>query len=57
MDIEKEEKGPKEEQGKIILPEGHRHGLNDGEYVTFCEVEGMTELNGNTYKVTTVGPF
>jgi hypothetical protein len=33
------------------LPEGHSHELNTGEYVTFCEVQGMTELNGNKYKV------
>ena len=26
------------EKGKILLPEGHRHGFNDGEYVTFCEI-------------------
>ena len=23
-----------------------RHGLEDGDYVTFSEIEGMTELNG-----------
>lgn len=23
-----------------------RHGLEDGDYVTFSEVQGMTELNG-----------
>jgi len=27
-----------EEKAKVILPEGHRHGLNDGESVTFCEI-------------------
>ena len=26
----------------------HRHGFNDGDYVTFSEVKGMTELNGCT---------
>ena len=23
-----------------------RHGYESGDYVTFCEVQGMTELNG-----------
>ena len=26
--------------------EDHRHGLEDGDYVTFHEIKGMTELNG-----------
>jgi ubiquitin-activating enzyme E1 len=35
-----------------------RHGLEDGDFVTFSEVEGMTELNGcEPMKVTVKGPY
>lgn len=35
-----------------------RHGLEDGDYVTFSEVQGMTELNGcEPRKVTVKGPY
>lgn len=31
------------------------HGLNDGDVIDIYEVEGMTELNGNRYKVANAG--
>ena len=35
-----------------------RHGLQDGDFVTFSEVQGMTELNGcEPRKVTVKGPY
>lgn len=35
-----------------------RHGLEDGDFVTFTEVQGMTELNNcNPRKVTVKGPY
>lgn len=35
-----------------------RHGLEDGDYVTFSEVQGMTELNGcEPMKVKVLGPY
>lgn len=35
-----------------------RHGLEDGDYVTFTEVEGMTELNGiNPIPIKVLGPY
>ncbi|CAH2244601.1 ubiquitin-like modifier-activating enzyme 1 [Pararge aegeria] len=35
-----------------------RHGLEDGDYVTFSEVEGMTELNGcEPRKIKVLGPY
>lgn len=35
-----------------------RHGLEDGDFVTFSEVQGMTELNGcEPRKVTVKGPY
>lgn len=35
-----------------------RHGLEDGDFVTFAEVQGMEELNGcEPRKVTVKGPY
>jgi ubiquitin-activating enzyme E1 len=35
-----------------------RHGLEDGDFVTFTEVQGMTELNGcEPRKVAVKGPY
>jgi len=35
-----------------------RHGLEDGDFVTFSEVQGMIELNGcEPRKVTVKGPY
>ena len=35
-----------EEEGVVAALDEARHGLEDGDYVTFSEVDGMTELNG-----------
>jgi ubiquitin-activating enzyme E1 len=35
-----------------------RHGLEDGDFVTFSEIKGMEELNGcEPRKVTVKGPY
>ncbi|KAJ6553304.1 hypothetical protein B0H19DRAFT_1377874 [Mycena capillaripes] len=34
-----------DEEGLVACLDETRHGLQDGDYVTFSEVEGMTELN------------
>lgn len=47
----------KDEEGIVNCIGESRHGLQDGDLVKFNGIRGMTELNGNTYKVTTVGPF
>lgn len=48
----------KEEAGAVACLEDHRHGLEDGDYVTFHEIKGMTELNGaEPMKVSVTGPF
>lgn len=45
-----------ETDGVVACLEEHRHGLEDGDHVTFIEVQGMTELNGiSPRKVTTTG--
>jgi ubiquitin-activating enzyme E1 len=42
----------------VTTLEESRHGLEDGEFVTFAEVKGMEELNGcEPRKVTVKGPY
>lgn len=45
-------------EGVVACLDEVRHGLNDGDYVTFSEVKGMTELNGcNPIKIKVNGPY
>ncbi|CAN3360773.1 ubiquitin-activating enzyme E1 1 [Diutina catenulata] len=40
------------------LGDDARHGLEDGDYVKFTEIEGVPELNsGEPYRVTVLGPY
>lgn len=42
--------------GIVTCLDETRHGLEDGDYVTLHEVQGMTELNGaEPRKITVVG--
>ncbi|KAJ6470149.1 hypothetical protein DFH09DRAFT_1266847 [Mycena vulgaris] len=44
--------------GIISSIDEKRHSLQDGDFVTFAEVQGMTELNGSgPYKVSVKGPY
>lgn len=44
--------------GVVAAQDETRHGFEDGDYVTFSEVEGMTELNGCApKKITVMGPY
>merc|ERR1739844_392850 len=44
--------------GVVAAQDETRHGFEDGDYVTFSEVEGMTELNGcKQKKITVLGPY
>ncbi|KAI8989381.1 ubiquitin-activating emzyme E1 [Pilobolus umbonatus] len=48
----------KEEDGTVTCLDEVRHGLEDGDYVTFKEIQGMTELNdGAPRKVKVFGPY
>lgn len=48
----------REQKSVVACLDEHRHGLEDGDYVTFGEVQGMTELNGcPPRKVTVLGPY
>jgi ubiquitin-activating enzyme E1 len=48
----------KDAVGMVTTLDETRHGYETGEYVTFSEVQGMTELNGcEPRKVTVLGPY
>jgi len=48
----------KDLDGIVTCLDETRHGLEDGQYVTFSEVEGMTELNGCApIKIKVLGPY
>ena len=47
-----------DEDGLVSALDETRHGLEDGDYVTFSELEGMEALNGaEPRKVTVKGPY
>jgi hypothetical protein len=37
-----------DERGVVTVLEDHRHGLEDGDFVAFSDIRGMTELNTST---------
>ncbi|KID86483.1 ubiquitin-activating enzyme E1 1 [Metarhizium guizhouense ARSEF 977] len=46
------------EEGLVSALDETRHGLEDGDYVTFSEIEGMEGLNGaEPRKITVKGPY
>lgn len=48
----------KEEKGIVACLDETRHGFEDGDYVTFSEIEGMKELNGcEPRKIEVLGPY
>ncbi|KAH8384761.1 hypothetical protein KR093_007810 [Drosophila rubida] len=45
-------------QGVVTCLDETRHGFNDGDYVTFSEVQGMQQLNGcQPIKISVLGPY
>ncbi|KAK7749959.1 E1 ubiquitin-activating protein [Diatrype stigma] len=47
-----------DEDGLVSALDETRHGLEDGDYVTFSEIEGMEGLNGaEPRKITVKGPY
>lgn len=45
-------------EGLVTCLDETRHGLEDGDFVTFTEVQGMTELNGcEPRKIAVKGPY
>lgn len=46
-----------DQDGIVTTFEDHRHDLEDGAYVKFCEIKGMYEINGHEFKVKVLSPF
>lgn len=47
-----------DEEGLVTCLDDTRHGLEDGDHVTFAEVQGMTQLNGcDPIKIKVLGPY
>lgn len=47
-----------DEEGNVAVLDETRHGLEDGDYVKFTEVDGVDALNtGEAFKVTVSGPY
>ncbi|XP_071157458.1 ubiquitin-like modifier-activating enzyme 1 isoform X4 [Mytilus edulis] len=48
----------KDKEGVVTCLDESRHGYEDGDYVTFSEIKGMTELNGcEARKIKVLGPY
>lgn len=48
----------RDSDGVVTCLDESRHGYEDGDYVTFTEVQGMTELNNiDPIKIKTLGPY
>lgn len=48
----------KDKEGVVTVMDESRHGYETGDYVTFTEVEGMTELNGHEpIEIKVLGPY
>ena len=46
-----------DENGLVVSDLEKRHGFSDDDYVQFREVEGMTELNDQKFKIKVLNPF
>ena len=44
-------------QGIVTTLDEQRHGFEDGMYVTFSEVKGMSEVNEKEFKIKVYGPY
>lgn len=46
-----------DENSVVTVNDDKRHGFEDGDWVTFREVEGMTEVNDKNFKIKVLSPF
>ena len=44
-------------KGVVTVNDDKRHGFEDDDHVIFREVEGMTEVNNQTFKIKVISPF
>lgn len=48
----------RDKEGVVTCIDDTRHGMEDGDYVTFSEIQGMTELNNREpVKIKVLGPY
>ncbi|XP_038660375.1 ubiquitin-like modifier-activating enzyme 6 [Scyliorhinus canicula] len=47
----------KSNPGIVTCMDNHNHGLETGQFVTFREINGMTELNESVQQVTVLSPY
>lgn len=48
----------RDKEGIVTCIDDTRHGMEDGDYVTFSEIQGMTELNNcKPIKIKVLGPY
>ena len=45
----------KGEKGEVTCLDETRHGFEDGDFITFKEVDGMSELNGKEFQIEVTG--
>ena len=46
-----------EANGVVTVHEDKKHGFEDGDSVTFKEVQGMKEINGQTFEIKVLSPY
>lgn len=46
-----------EEKSVVTVHDDKRHGFQDGDWILFREVEGMTELNDQKFQITVLSPY
>jgi ubiquitin-activating enzyme E1 len=46
-----------DEKGVVTVNDDKRHGFEDGDWVIFREVEGMTEINEQKYQIRVISPY
>lgn len=46
-----------DENSVVTVNDDKRHGFQDGDWVTFREVEGMTEVNEQKFKIKVLSPY
>ena len=46
-----------DDKGIVTVNDDKRHGFHDGDWVTFREVEGMTQLNEKCFKIKVLSPY
>lgn len=46
-----------EVKGVVTVSDEKRHGYEDGDWVTFREIQGMTEVNDQKFQIEVISPF